>query len=181
MLAQIAFGFALDAIAPRGTPARTPVINLHKSTGILLGVLLVARLAWRLRHAPPPWPDGMPAWQRRAAVLGHRALYACMLVMPASGYIASNFSKYGVRFFGMAWAPWGPELPAVYAVFNGIHVATAWLFAVLIAGHVLATLKHAWVDHDGIAARMWPAPATSADAPPYGSAPGASSPRASTR
>src|SRR4029453_14041384 len=146
LLAQIAFGFSLDAIAPRGTPLRAPVINLHKSIGIVLGLLIVVRLAWRLGHAPPPWPESLPSWQRRAPVLGHRALYACMLVMPISGYVGSNFSKHGVRFFGTPWPPWGPDLPAVYAVFNGIHVATAWLFALLIAGHVLAALKHAWVD-----------------------------------
>jgi cytochrome b561 len=168
LLAQIAFGFALDAIAPRGTPLRTPVINLHKSTGMVLGLLIVARLLWRLRHAPPPWPKGMPAWRRRAAALGHRALYACMLVMPLSGYVASNFSKYGVRFFGVALEPWGPQLPGVYAVFNGIHVGTAWLLTALIAGHVAVALKDAWTDRDGIGGRMWRPPAPPADGPSYG-------------
>jgi len=168
LLAQVAFGFALDTLAPRGTPLRTPVINLHKSTGIVLGVLVLARLAWRLRHAPPAWPASLPAWQRTAATLAHRALYACMLVMPASGYLASNFSKHGVRFFGAAWPPWGPDLPAAYAFLNGVHIVTAWLFALLIAGHVIAALKHAWLDRDGIAARMWPASATTADEAAHG-------------
>ena len=180
LLAEVAFGFSLDAIAPRGTPLRAPVINLHKSIGIVLGLLVLARAAWRLRHAPPAWPASLPAWQRTAAKVGHRALYACMLLMPLSGYIASNFSKHGVRFFGTPWPPWGPDLPAVYAIFNGIHVATAWLFTLLVAGHVLVVLKHAWVDRDGIAARMWPAPATAADE--AGPAPRpAASPRPSTR
>ena len=31
LLAQIAFGFTLDDLAPRGTPARSGIINLHKS------------------------------------------------------------------------------------------------------------------------------------------------------
>jgi cytochrome b561 len=164
LLAQIAFGFLLDEIAPRNTPARAGVINLHKSFGVVLGALILARLAWRLAHAPPEWPPSMTAWQRRAAEAGHRALYACMIVMPASGYIASNFSKHGIRFFGTALAPWGPDLPQVYAVFNGIHVATAFVFTALIAGHVLATLKHALVDRDTVFERMWPAaPATSAE------------------
>lgn len=156
LIAQIVFGFLLDDLAPRGTPARAAVINLHKSLGIVLGALIVLRLAWRLRHRPPGWPASMPAWQQRAALWGHRALYACMVVMPVSGYIASNFSKHGVRFFGLAWKPWGPDLPAVYGVFNGLHVATAFIFTALIAGHVLAAAKHALVDHDGVFARMWP-------------------------
>jgi cytochrome b561 len=73
MLAEIAFGLLLDEIAPRGTPARAGVINLHKSFGIVLGVLVVARIAWRLRHPPPPWPATMSGGGRGAADIGHLA------------------------------------------------------------------------------------------------------------
>ncbi len=156
LLGQITFGFLLDDIAPRGTPARAGVINLHKSMGMVLGVLIVVRVLWRLGHRPPAWPATMPEWQRSAARLGHGALYVCMLVMPLSGYIASNFSKRGVNFFGVALAPWGSDLPAVYKVLNTTHVVTGWLFAALIAGHVLAALKHALLDRDHIFARIWP-------------------------
>ena len=156
LLAQIVFGFALDEIAPRNTPSRAAVINLHKSCGIVLGLLIVARLAWRLRHRAPPWPATMPRWQQRAAQLGHRALYACMVVMPLSGYIGSNFSKYGVKFFGLSLAPWGTESKSVYAFFNGVHGVTALLLSALIIGHVAAALKHALVDRDGVFRRIWP-------------------------
>ena len=156
LLAQISFGFLLDDLAPRGTPSRGAVINLHKSVGIVLGVLILLRLLWRLRHAPPAWPSTMSAVQRRAAHLGHVALYACMVVMPLSGYIASNFSKHGVKFFGLALQPWGADLPAVYKVFNGMHETAALLFTALIVGHVLMALKHALIDHEGVFARISP-------------------------
>src|SRR3954471_8622417 len=77
LLAEIAFGLLLDDIAPRGTPARGGVINLHKSFGIVLGLLVVVRIGWRLGHAPPPWPTTMSPARQRAANLGHIALYAC--------------------------------------------------------------------------------------------------------
>jgi cytochrome b561 len=156
LLGQIAFGFLLDDLAPRGTVARASVINLHKSCGIVLGLTILARLMWRLWHSPPAWPVSLPRWQQRAARAGHWALYACMVVMPLSGYVASNFSKYGIRFFGHSWPAWGPTAPSVYAFFNSVHVVTAWLFCILIAGHVAAALKHAWVDRDGVFARMLP-------------------------
>ena len=156
LLGQIAFGFLLDEIAPRATPARAGVINLHKSFGLVLGVLIAARIAWRLAHPPPGWPDSMTLAQRRAAEIGHRSLYACMVLMPVSGYVASNFSKYGIRFFGLALPPWGAELPAVYGFFNGLHIATAFALCALIVGHVLATLKHALIDRDAVFGRMWP-------------------------
>jgi cytochrome b561 len=156
LLAQIGFGFLLDDIAPRGTPARSGVINLHKSFGMVLGVLIVLRLAWRLAHRPPPLPGTLPPWQRRAAKLSHRLLYACMLVMPLSGYVASNFSRRGVVFFGTPLAPWGPDLPAVYAFLGGVHQVTAVVLVGLITVHVAAALKHALVDRDGVFRRMAP-------------------------
>jgi cytochrome b561 len=154
LLAQIAFGFLLDEIAPRGTPARSGVVNLHKSCGIVLAVVIGARLFWRLSHAPPPWPAGMSQAERRAAKWVHGALYACMALMPLSGYVASNFSKFGVVFFGHALPPWAPALPHVYALLNGLHIGTAYLFSVLIAGHILAALKHVLIDHDNMFSRM---------------------------
>jgi cytochrome b561 len=154
LVGQIAFGILLDDIAPRGTPSRGSVINLHKSLGIVLGLLIVLRLLWRLKHRPPAWPVTMGSAQRAAATWGHRALYAAMLLLPASGYIASNFSKHGVKFFGFALKPWGPDLPAVYAAFNTLHEVLAWLLVLLIAGHVGAALKHAFIDRDGLLRRM---------------------------
>lgn len=157
IVAQASFGFLLDDIAPRGTPSRGEVINLHKSIGLVLLLLVALRLAWRLRQRPPPWPAAMPAWQQRAALAGHRLLYATMLLLPISGAIASNFSRHGIRFFGWRWAPLGPDLPAVYDFFNGLHVAAAFTLAALVAGHVAMAFKHAWLDRDGVFDRMWPA------------------------
>src|SRR6266496_487235 len=54
VLGQIAFGWYLQEV-PRGTPARTVYVNLHKSTGLTIGVLILFRLYWRLTHKPPPW------------------------------------------------------------------------------------------------------------------------------
>ena len=156
LLGQITFGFLLDEIAPRNTPPRAGVINLHKSFGITLAVLIALRIGWRLTHRAPAPLAALPAWQQRASTLGHRALYACMVVMPLSGYTASNFSKYGVKFFGFALAPWGVDNPAIYKVFNLIHIGTAYVFTALIVGHIAMALKHAWIDRNGVMARVWP-------------------------
>ncbi len=154
LLAQGVFGFALDDLAPRGTPARAGVINLHKSTGVLLGLLIVLRLGWRLRHRPPAWPASLPSWQRQAASLSHRLLYAGMVLLPLSGYLGSNFSPHGLRFFGHRWAPWGPDLPAVYAFFNGLHDLTAWAMTGLLLLHVAAAVQHRLLRHDAIWRRI---------------------------
>lgn len=166
LLGQFAFGLMLDDI-PRGTPARGYYVNLHKSSGIVIGLLILLRLGWRLRHAPPALPASMPRWQRRAARLSHAALYACMLALPLSGYLASNFSRHGVRFFNvLRWAPWGPDDKTLYAVFNSIHHIAALLLALLVAVHVLAVAKHMLIDRDGLLLRMWPQHAARTGAAP---------------
>lgn len=154
LLSQFGFGWLLEDI-PRNTPARGYWINLHKTSGVLIGLLIVLRIGWRLRHAPPP-ALAMPAWQRRAAHASHLAMYACMVLMPLSGYLASNFSKHGIKLFNVVrLAPWGSDDRLLYAVFNQTHKVTGVLFAALIAVHLLAVLKHTLVDRDHLLARMW--------------------------
>jgi len=156
ILGQIMLGWYVDDI-PRNTPARAWWVNLHKSIGLTIGLLIVLRLAWRWLHRPPELPPFMPGWERASARLSHWALYACMLIMPLSGYIASNFSKWGVKFFNaVPLPPWGVDDKHIYAIFNGTHVVTSYIFVALIAVHVIGALRHA-VRRDGVVRRMWPA------------------------
>ncbi|MBV9890763.1 MAG: cytochrome b [Rhizobacter sp.] len=156
LLAEIAFGLLLDDIAPRATPARGSVINLHKSIGIVLGILIVVRVAWRLVHAPPRWPASMSPARRRAAQAGHAALYACMVIVPLSGYLGSNFSRRGVRFFGAELPPWGIDSSSAYAFLVRVHDWSSYLLLALTLGHVAMALRHAFVERDGIFARIVP-------------------------
>jgi len=78
--------------------------------------------------------------------------------MPVSGYVASNFSRFGVNFFNsLKLPPWGIDDPAIYSLFNTTHVITSVVFVTLIALHVLAAIRHA-VTRDGILTRMLPGP-----------------------
>lgn len=155
IVGQILFGWYLNTV-PRGTPERSLFVNLHKSTGLTLGVLIVVRFTWRWLHPPPPLPASVPTWEHIAADVSHRLLYACMLIMPVTGYIASNFSEWGVRFFNaILLPPWGIEDAKIYAFFNGAHVVTSYVFVTLIGMHMVSALRHAAL-RDGVFQRMWP-------------------------
>jgi cytochrome b561 len=149
VLGQIAFGWYLQLI-PRLTPDRTVLVNFHKSTGLVIGLLI-------LTHTPPPLPESMPAWERSAARVNHVLLYVCMLIMPIAGYTASNFSKFGVKLFNaVPLPPWGVDDRGIYAFFNGLHVGTSYVFVSLIVLHVLAAAKHLIFPRHGILRRMLP-------------------------
>ncbi len=156
ILLQIWLGFFLDDV-PRGSPERSGWVNFHKSTGITLAVLILVRLAWRITHQPPPLPATMPAWERIAARANHALLYVCMVGMPLTGYVATNFSKFGIKYFDLVMLPpWAYEDKQVYTALQGTHKALALLFVALILLHIAAALKHALLDRDGIVRRMWP-------------------------
>lgn len=156
LVGQVLLGWYVHEI-PRGTPARGWWINLHKSTGLVLGLLVLFRLAWRLRQGAPAEAPGLATWQRYAARASHALLYACMLALPLTGYLASNFSRHGVKFFNaLLLPPWGVDDKAVYAALNGAHVALTWVLLALVAVHVLAALAHLF-RRDGVFARMLPA------------------------
>jgi len=141
---------------PKNTPERSYFYNLHKSIGLTTLAFIVVRVAWRLTHLPPRLPATLKEWEAVAATWTHRLLYVCLLVMPLSGYIASNFTKFGVKYFGIELAPWGPEDKTLYGIFNNIHVFTSYLFVVLIALHVAGAFKHLVVDRDSVFRRMLP-------------------------
>jgi cytochrome b561 len=141
---------------PKDPPGvRAGWFNLHKSIGITLAGLVVLRVLWRLGHPGPSLPGTLPRMQRIAAAGTHWALYACMLVMPLSGYLGSSFSRYPIKYFGNALPHWGSDWPAAKALMSNVHLAAAWLLAALIVLHVLAALWHA-LHRDGLFSRMWP-------------------------
>ena len=141
---------------PRNTPERAFFFNLHKSLGMLTAALVLVRIGWRARHASPPLAAGMAAWQVRATRASHALLYALMVLQPLSGYLASSFSKFGVKFFGLALPHWGWEDKFWNGVFAATHSALAIAFAILVAVHAAAAFKHLLFDRDGVFQRMMP-------------------------
>ncbi len=155
VLLQIALGLWMIEIPKQPVGVRAWWFNLHKSIGLTLGALIVLRLAWRLTHRPPPLPARLPGWQQAVAAVNHGLLYACMLVMPLSGYLGSSFSGYPIRFFGVVLPGWTAKDDALKELFSLVHWAAAALFMALIALHVAAALRHL-LARDGLFDRMWP-------------------------
>ena len=152
LVAQVLLGWYVHDI-PRGTPARGFWINIHKSSGLLLGLLILFRLAWRLRHRGPAVP-GPLRWQDHAARATHALLYFCMVALPLTGYLASNFSRHGIKFFNLvALRPWGVDNASVYAALNGAHAVLTYVLYALVAVHVAAALAHL-ARRDGVFGRM---------------------------
>ena len=156
VLAQLSLGWWMIDIPKSPPGVRAWWFNLHKSIGLTIGVLMLLRLGWRLRHGAPPLPDSMPSWQRTAAGVSHFLLYACLILQALWGYLGSTFTKYPIKYFGVTLPHWGWDSPSLKDLFSALHLGTAWLLMAVLVVHFGAALKHLLIDRDGVFYRMWP-------------------------
>jgi cytochrome b561 len=152
---QISLGAWMIGIPKSPPGVRVWWFNLHKSIGITLGLIILVRLLWRWTHRVPPLPETVPAWQRVSAKISHFLLYACMVVMPVSGYLGSSFTKFPIVYWGYKLPNWGWESPALKDLMSQIHLCTVIVFGTLIAIHICGALKHLLINRDGVFQRMW--------------------------
>jgi cytochrome b561 len=142
---------------PGISPAKLRYYNWHKWAGVTVLFLATLRLLWRLGHRPPELTGAMPAWQRRAAHGVHHLLYVLMFAVPLSGYFFTLAAGRPVVYFGLFQLPVLIEAdPALKEVLAVVHEWLNWLMAAIVAVHVLAALKHAFIDRDATLRRMLP-------------------------
>ena len=142
---------------PKGTPPVAYWYNLHKSIGIVSALPILYLIWWRATHVPPALPGTLAAWEARAAHVGHVLFYICLVLLVVTGFVEANFTKYGIKFFGYPLPRLGWEDKSIYYFFNRFHVYLSHVFAVLIAIHIAAALKHLLLDRDQVFQRMLPA------------------------
>ncbi|MEQ1686926.1 MAG: cytochrome b [Burkholderiaceae bacterium] len=144
------------------SPWRLKLYNWHKWAGITILLLSALRLLWRLSHRPPTLPAdvlaAMPAWQRHAHSMTHTLLYLLFFAVPLTGWAYSSAAGFQVVWFGVLplpdWVSVNKELAD--AVLKPLHAACALSLGALVLLHIAATLKHQFIDHDGLFWRMWP-------------------------
>jgi cytochrome b561 len=130
-------------------------INVHALLGLLLFCLLLVRIAWRRRHAPPPLPADVGPLSRRASYPVHLALYALLVTIPILGII--TFIWHGRAFnFGLFKVDFGvAKNHAIFHPTEDWHGYLAYALFTLAGIHALAALWHQFVRRDGLLARMW--------------------------
>jgi len=129
----------------------------HKNVGVLLLLLVFARLIYRWRRPPPPLPATVPVWQQRVSAASHGALYLLLVVVPLAGYVrvrAGGFPIESLDALGISsFIPRSKELAETAKT---IHYFGGIAIAAVIALHIGAALHHGLIKRDGIFSRMWP-------------------------
>ncbi len=126
---------------------------IHKATGVLLFLVLTARLLWRWLN-PSPRPLGKP-WERRLASLMHGTLYLLLFALMTAGYLISTADGSAIDVFGLFSVPATiSDLPEQEDIAGDVHRWLAWTVIALAGLHALAAFKHHLFDRDDTLRRM---------------------------
>ena len=151
----LAFQLALGFSMPKNESG-FELYQLHKSVGITILLLTLARLAWRLTHRPPPAVEG--GFQGFLAKAVHTLLYGFMIGMPLTGWAVVSTSRIEIPTVFWGAIPW-PHLPlpgSVHDAAEETHEILAWIGVSLIVLHVAGALRHQFLLRDGLLRRMGP-------------------------
>jgi cytochrome b561 len=161
---NVAIGWLAGGLSPA---LIRPAINLHKSVGLTVLLLVVLRVVWRLTHRPPALDRDMPTVERVAAHGAHAALYVLLFAVPFTGYLHDSAfaqaAQHPLTVFGLFAVPRWPAVVALspaakahaHAVFFAWHVWLNWALYAVLAAHVAGALKHQLVDRKPELQRMW--------------------------
>ncbi len=165
VLAQIPLGFyghnLFEHLQETGDRSQLDLMRtifaLHKSTGLVLGALIIARCYWRLNNEIPPLSQELPHVLRLGALIVHWAFYVLILTMAVTGFIFSEHSTSRINFYLLV------EIPQLFdpgeqiaQVMKAIHKVAAYTLTALVLIHTVAAFVHHFVMKDDTLVRMLP-------------------------
>ena len=158
VLTQVAIGFTFAELLPDGA-TKDQLFTWHKTLGALILLLTLARLAYRLKNPPPPFPPELPHWRRVVAVWNHRLFYALLILLPLTGLIAvsGDAKSWFTPLIGGIPLPVVPGISGEAADTSAdVHVVLVYTTIALLLLHVGAAIQQQFFEHDRTAGRMPP-------------------------
>lgn len=152
-------GIGLTMVNLPRRPSIIPIYSLHKSIGLTILALALARLVWRLASRHPSLPARSPGWERGTARATHIALYVLLFATPLSGWLFDSASSLRpLYWWGVLRMPnltGGPDA-TLKVIGQNLHVTLFWTLFTVTVLHIAAALKHHFVDRDKVLLNMLP-------------------------
>ncbi len=112
-------------------PVKLDALMYHMAIGVFLVTLTLIRLVLRLRMAHPE-TEGLALWVQRA-------MYLCVVLMPASGFTMVFSARLNDIVFARNGAPLPVDMSAITGHFW--HGATALALTLLIGLHIAGAIR----------------------------------------
>ena len=137
-------------------PTRHLMVTTHMSLGIILILVVVARVLWRfvLRHHVRSLETGMV---RILSTAVHYLFYLLLVVQAVLGFLSRWEGNEPMSFFGLQIPPpfHGAGQRLAHQL-QDIHNWVGWAIIILAVGHASAALYHYYVLRDRVLGRMLP-------------------------
>lgn len=150
---MIIYGYTLEDFPKTWQGA---AYNIHKLFGLLILFLMLLRLIWALRNPKPRMPSSTPLWEIALERLMHFSLYLVLILMPISGWTLASAAGKPPMLFGISLGLPIAKNAWLKHLADNIHVTLAIVIIVMVALHVLAALKHHFINKDNVLKRMMP-------------------------
>jgi len=137
-------------------PTKGLLEDTHMSFGVLLAVVIIARIAWRLMpgHQVSSLESG---WMRIASKATHYLLYALLIAEAFLGFAFRWGAGRPMAFFGTGIPPMIGEIAKpLRRELREFHEWIGWAIIILALLHALAALYHHYVLKDRVLVRMLP-------------------------
>lgn len=134
------------SMIPSDSWVRTGYIVIHKTIGIIIFALVIARIIWNRRSKRPALDSSLKPMDRKLAHKAHILLYVLMIAVPVTGYFMTSFHGYASYFFTIEIPPLVAESD-IYQVWGFFHkYLLQYLVYLILGAHILGVLKHHFID-----------------------------------
>lgn len=129
----------------------------HKSVGLVVFFVALARIAWRRMTPLPEWFPALTPAERAISQRLETALYVLMFALPITGYAFVMAGDYGVRLF-RAWDLPNPigKRPGLALTAQVLHIVLTYAAVVLASWHIGLGLKKHFYEGTRFLRRMLP-------------------------
>ncbi|MEM9581897.1 MAG: cytochrome b/b6 domain-containing protein [Pseudomonadota bacterium] len=157
VLSMIPLGIFANGLE-NADPLKPTLFSLHKTVGIAIFFLALARILWAFINPKPANLHPERRMETFLAEIIHWLLYASLLIVPLSGWV----HHAATTGFAPIWWPFGQGLPfvpqsdALAHTAKALHIIFERVLVLSFLLHLIGALKHHFLDKDVTLKRMLP-------------------------
>lgn len=154
LLGQIPLGWYTAGLSDE-SPVYWRLLALHETLGLGVLALMLFKTAWITISPSPEIARALPAWERMAARFMHMVLFLAAVIIPVTGFVYAASDGEPLDLYGIVEIPPLGHFGKVQRdLLFSCHRWTAYVCGLLIVVHVLAALKHHFIDGSGSLRRI---------------------------
>lgn len=124
-------------------PEKLALTYRHSSIGVLLLIVMIARLTWRNVNPNPIHSYSIKSWQKLLAISLHRSIYVIIIAQCTLGILIWLTSGEAFHFFNVfELPPLLEKASSIHETILGVHYLISVMIYPLFAVHISAAIYH---------------------------------------